>query len=290
MLSNFTVIRYADFSRYAIMEGSETMLIHACKPRSRSSVIATEIVVILLICIIHCSAQSSASRGENPLDRKIADLDMEQRGRIDQRDLILAEEAAIGKAAKPLLDEQESLKTKAAPFIAIEASIEARGKNLETRIETHTSNCHSGPLDPQPFKTCTSEHSALDQEAKNIKIDLDYNDNNLRPLRARYAVIESQLDPYLKAYRSLVEKREAIEREIVRIDRMIKGLNECKTITNCPPGGCSQMQLEFMKLCEDIKWAGAEPKLLLRDKALAALDPRLPPRDWKPPRFTFVSQ
>jgi len=223
----------------------------------------------------------------NPFDGKISDLSMEQKDRIGQRDLILEEQTRLGRTAEPMIDEQKDVTVRAAPFVQIEKSVLERDKNLGTKVTTHKNNCHAGDLAKPAYDACIVEHNGLEQERKNVEIDYKYNDNNLRPLRTRYQDLERKLKPHIDAFALLAGKLKSIEREIVRLHKIIEGLETCKTAYRCPPGKCTQLQLETAHLCQSIINDGANPSRLLVDPTLASLDPNLPPLNWTPPRFSI---
>jgi len=248
----------------------------------------TKNVTLLLsaVAVVFLGAQVGVAQVPSPFDRIESDLGKEQAERIAQRGLILDEQASLGKVAKPWIDEQKDVSAKAAPFVQIEKSIEVRDKNFDIRLNGHKGVCHAGELQPGPYKTCLDEHGVLEKEATNIKMDFEYNDKNLSPLREKYQQLERKIKPYLDAYVGLAGKLKSIEKEIARLEKILQGLETCKQVSEKgKQQNLSQLELETLHLCESIVNDNANPNRLLKDPTLAALDPNLPPLNWSPPRF-----
>jgi hypothetical protein len=251
------------------------------------TLLLTAVVVVFLGAQAGIAQAPARTPVPSPFDGIESDLGKELTERIAQRGLILDEQASLGKVAKPWIDEQKGVSAKAAPFVQIEKSIEARDKNFGINLNAHKGVCHAGELQPGPYKTCLEEHAVLEKEATNISTDLEYNDKNLAPLREKYQRLERKIKPYLDAYASLAGKLKSIEKEIVRLDKILQGLETCKQVSEKAKreGSLSQLELETLHLCESIVNDNANPNRLLKDPVLAALDPNLPPVGWSPPRL-----
>lgn len=245
-----------------------------------SKTLLCQIIVLLVIL----GYPQPAAFGITSADGWTTALEAEKAKRGKQGDAVKTSQEQLADLILPFDTEQEKLKKAAEPLSNTLDKTEEKITNFKGRVDTHVGNCHKTLADEGVYKSCLTEHGNLDTEGK--ALDKEKGDIllQMKPYLDKYMKIEDEVGPLKLKWMEYNKKLKAIETEIRRLDGVF---SLCKKVeVNCKKR-CSQEDMEIWHLCESIPFDGTSPKRFSPEKYgyLAALDPNLPPINWKPENF-----